>query len=108
MIHPSFQRFHINKLASKLNNDLENISYWAYQWKMQFNPDPNHQANEVIFSQKTNSNNFSHPSVKFNKNDISKCPHQKHLRIVLDEKLNFNAHVHQKNKKCNRIIGLIR
>ena len=28
--------------------------------------------------------------------------------IVLDSKLNFNAHVDQTFKKCNRIIGLIR
>ena len=42
----------IHKSASNLNGDLEKISYWAYHWKMQFNPDPNKQANEVIFSQK--------------------------------------------------------
>ena len=75
---------------------------------MQFNPDPNKQANEVIFSRKTSSNNLSHPPIKFNNNEISKCPHQKHLGIVLDSKLNFNAHVDQKIKKCNRIISLIR
>ena len=75
---------------------------------MQFNPDPNKQANEVIFSRKTSSNNLSHPPIKFNKIDISECPHQKHLGIVLDSKLNFNAHVDQKIKNCNRIIGLIR
>ena len=75
---------------------------------MQFNPDPNKQANEVTFSQKTNSNNLSHPPIKFNNNNISKCPHQKHLGIVLDSKLNFNAHVDQKIKKCNSMIGLIR
>ena len=34
--------------------------------------------------------------------------HQKHLGIALDSKLNFNAHVDQKIKKCNRIIYLIR
>ena len=34
--------------------------------------------------------------------------HQKHLGILLDSKLNFNAHVDQKIKQCNRIIGLIR
>ena len=39
-----------HKSASNLNDDLEKISYWVYQWKMQFNPDPNKQANEVIFS----------------------------------------------------------
>ena len=98
----------MHKSASNLNDDLEKISYWAYQWKMQFNPYPNKQANEVIFSRKTSSNNLAYPPIKFNNNDISKCPHQKHLRIVLDSKLNFHAHVDQKIKKCNRIIDLIR
>ena len=100
MIHPSFQRFMTHKSASNLNDDLENIIYWAYQWKMQFNLDSNKQTNEVIFSRKTSSNNLSHPPIKFS--------NQKHLGIVLDSKLNFNAHVDQKIKKCNRIICLTR
>ena len=95
--------YDIHKSASKLNDDLEKISYWAYQWKMKLK-----QANKVIFSRKTSSNNLSHPPIKFYKIDISECPHQKHLGIVLDSKLNFIAHVHQKIKKCNRIISLIR
>ena len=33
-----------------LNFDLKSIKNWAYQWKMQFNPDPKKQGNEVIFS----------------------------------------------------------
>ena len=103
-MHPSFQRFMTHNSASKHNDDLEKISYWPYQWKMQFNPDLNKQANEVIFSRKTSSNNLPHPPIKFNKIDISECPHQKHLGIVLDSKLNFNAHVDQKIKKRNRII----
>ena len=32
---------------SELNNDLQIISNWAFQWKMQFNPDPNKQSQEV-------------------------------------------------------------
>ena len=39
---------------------------------MQFNPDPNKQANEVIFSRKTRKS--SHPPVTFNNNDIKKYP----------------------------------
>ena len=35
------------------------------------------------------------------------CPHQKHLGIVLDSKLNFNRHIDKKNKKCNKLKGLI-
>ena len=60
---------------------------------MHFNPDPNKQANEVILFRKSNSKNFSYLPIKFNNTNITKCPHQKHLRIVLDSKLNFNPHV---------------
>ena len=28
------------------------INKWAFQWKMQFNPDPNKQAQELYFSKK--------------------------------------------------------
>ena len=44
----------INRSANELNCDLEKVSNWARQWKMQFNTDHNKQANEVIFSQKYN------------------------------------------------------
>ena len=64
---------------------------------MQFNPDPNKQANEVIFSRISNSSSFPYTPVKFNENNITKCSYQKHLGIVLDSKLNFNTHIEQKN-----------
>ena len=38
-----------------LNCDLEPISSWVYQWKLQFNADPKKQANEVIFPYKSNT-----------------------------------------------------
>ena len=31
----------VNKSVVELNADLEKINQWTYQWKMQFNPDPN-------------------------------------------------------------------
>ena len=36
--------------ANELNHDLKVISQWAYQWKMEFNPDLNKQVTEVLFS----------------------------------------------------------
>ena len=30
-----------------LNNDMRQISKWAYNWKMLFNPDPRKPAQEV-------------------------------------------------------------
>ena len=98
----------INRSVNELNCDLEKVSNWAYQWKMQFNPDPNKQANEVIFSRKSNSNSFPYPPVKFSENNITKCSYQKHLGIVLDLKLNCNTHIDQKIKKCNKLIGLMK
>ena len=35
--------------ANQLNRDLKVISQWAYQWKMNFNPDHNKQATELLF-----------------------------------------------------------
>ena len=91
-----------------VNCDLEKVSNWAYQWNMQFNPDANKQANEVIFSRKSNLNSFPYPPVKFNENNITKYSYQKHLGIVLDSKLNFNTHIDKKIKKCNKLIGLMK
>ena len=78
----------INESTNKLNADFK-------------------QANEVIFSRKS-TNNLSYPPARFNNNDIVKCPDQKHLGIVLDSKLNFDFHINQKIKKCNKLIGVIR
>ena len=97
----------VNESAKTLNTDLEKINQWAFQWKMQFNPDPNKQANEVIFSRKMN-NNLSYPPAKFNGNNITKGSDQKHLGVVLDSKLDFNTHIDQKIKKCNKLIGLMK
>ena len=89
-----------------LNSGLEIIKNWAYKWKMQVNSDPNQQANEVIFSWK--SNKYTYPPVTFNNNIIAACPHHEHLGVVLDLKLDFNIHIERKIRKCNKIIGLIR
>ena len=43
-----------DKSVKRLNNDLFAISEWAFQWKMQQNPDPSKQADEVYFSRKPN------------------------------------------------------
>ena len=86
----------INKSVNELSADLEKNSQYAYQWKMQSNPDLNKEANEVVFSRKSDSENVFHPPIKFNNSSIAKCPCQKHLGIVLDSKLNFNSHADEK------------
>ena len=38
--------------AKHLNDDLNRMNNWAFQWEMSFNPDPNKQTQEVLFSRK--------------------------------------------------------
>ena len=54
--------------ATQLNSDLEIISQWAYQWKMQLNADKNKQAIQVIFSQKRDRS--AHPLLYFNESEV--------------------------------------
>ena len=50
----------------ELNNDLTKISNWKFKLKMNFNTDPTKQAQEVIFSRKTQTQKYS--VIYFNKN----------------------------------------
>ena len=92
--------------SNKLNEDLSQISQWAYQWKMSFNPDVSKQAQEVIFSRKKNIGN--HPAVFFNNLPINRKSTKKHLGLLLDVKLNFSEHINGKLKKVTKSINLLR
>ena len=61
------------------------ISNWAFQWKMGFNPEPNKQAQEVIFSRKTDK-----------------------IGMEFDTRLDFNLHLKNLQNKVNKTIGLLR
>ena len=92
--------------ATTLNNDLCKINQWAYQWKMSFNPDPTKQAQEIIFSKKLVAKN--HPDLYFNQSKVKRVSAQKHLGLILDEKLNFNAHMKNTLDKVTKCIGILR
>ena len=55
--------------ANKLNQDLNRINNWAFQWKMSFNSDLSKQAQEVIFSRKLQKS--THPTLSFNNNEVT-------------------------------------
>ena len=92
--------------ADQLNRDLKVISDWAYQWKMQFNPDKNKQAIQVIFSQKRAKP--VHPPIFLNESEVKIKDEQKHIGMILDSHLNFNSHVREKIISVRRGIGVIR
>ena len=92
--------------ANNLNHDLDIIQRWAYQWKMEFNPDPTKQANEVLFSCKKSSPN--HPQLIFNGIVVSKVNDQKHLGLILDSRLSFEKHINGKIIKAKKIVGILK
>ena len=89
-----------------LNNDLTKISEWAVQWKMNFNPDPSKQAQELLFSRKISSKPY--PSLYFNDNPVHQVQLQKHLGLFLDQKSSFDEHIQCILIKAHKIIGMIR
>ena len=84
----------VTQSTNELNDHLKKISNWAYQWKMSFNLDKSKQAQEVIFSRKTQT--IIHLPAVFNNMPVVRSSCQKHLRIYLDEKLNFSNHIKEK------------
>ena len=62
---------------------------------MYFNLDKNKQAQNV-FSRKQSET--KHPQLLFNKTSVAYFSSQKHLGIILDEKLSFTNHVKVKTR----------
>jgi len=83
--------------ASDLNHDLELINKWAFQWKMAFNPDPNKQANEVLFSCKKKP--VIRPDLFFNGSLVPRVTNHKHLGLTLQPSLSFIKHINDKINK---------
>ena len=54
----------VNISAKEINDDLQKVNDWAFQWKMSFNPDPSKHTLEVIFSRK--SKRSTHLPLVFN------------------------------------------
>ena len=53
-----------NESANILNNDIQSISTWDYNWEMLFNPDSSKTAQEVLFSRKKKIQ--VHPTISLN------------------------------------------
>ena len=51
-----------NETTNIINNDLLQISKWAYNWKMSFNPDPKNWPRGSIFKNKQSTSSSNHKS----------------------------------------------
>ena len=92
--------------ANDLYHDLHIIQQWAYQRKMEVNPDPIKQATEVLFSCKKSSPN--HPQLIFNRIDVAKVNDQKHLGLILDSRLSFEKHLNEKIINAKKNVGILK
>ena len=72
---------------------------------MAFNPQPNKQAVEVLFSPKTNIPNY--PPLFFNGSTVFKGNVYKHIGLNLDPKLSFVT-LMKKINKAKKIIGILK
>ena len=97
--------YDVDITADKLHRDLDIISNWAHQWKMQFNPDKSKQAIHIIFSQRKNA--VDHPSMFFNGSEVDVKTGHKHFGMILDSKLNFRSHIREAIVKARRGIRII-
>ena len=70
---------------------------------MIFNLDLSKQAQEVIFSRKVKKP--SHSLLIFSNIHVNQIPYQKHLSMVLQDKLNFVEHLKYTANKVNKSIG---
>ena len=96
----------INNSASDPNEDLKKIGNWAFKWKMNFNPDPNKQAQEIIFSRKKTAS--SHPVLYFDNKPVKSTQIHKHLGMMLESNLSYDHHIKSILNKGNKTIGLLR
>ena len=73
---------------------------------MSFNLDPKKPMQEVLFSRK--NSNITHPTIYFNNVQVQRANQQKHLGIILDDKLNFKCHIDKVLTKTSKSIAVIK
>lgn len=72
---------------------------------MNFNLDPNKQAQEVYLPGKIKIDNSQNVTVK--RYNTGSCSSQKYSVLVLHENLKFNEHIQSKIIKCHKIIDMV-
>ena len=82
-----------NTTAEILNHDLTRIFERACRQKKAFKPDPS----------KTN-----HPNIIFNGNMVQNSADQKHIVLIMDEKLTFNGHITSKHTAVNELTSTLK
>ena len=78
----------------------------GFSMEKSFNPDPNKQAQEIIFTRK--SKNMRHIPLIFNKSKVFQSTTQKHSGLIVDNRLSFEEYLTTMGAKVSRTIALLR
>ena len=98
MAHPFFSFVNYSSISVyEISKDLELILEWSWKWKTSFNRDKNKQAQEVVFLRKLSKPKY--PQLLLIKVRIVFHSSQKHVFIVLDQKLSFTHHIEVEYRK---------
>ena len=73
---------------------------------MLFNPDSSKPVQKVLFSRRKKIQ--VHPTISLNNVQVERLSYQKHLGILLDEKLNFKQHIDSVISRVNKGIPVIK
>ncbi len=89
---------------NELQNDLDTIGQWAKTWGLEFKAS---KSWDLTFHS-TSKKLPTLPSMKLNNIIIPKTPTHKHLGIILDEHLNFAAHIDELARKYQNMVNALR
>ena len=92
--------------AAELIKDLEAITRWSIQWKLEFNPSISKQAIEVLFSNKRSKSKLD--PLYINGFQIKQSDDTKHLGVTLDSQLDFKVHIEEKLANAGSGLGLMK
>ena len=94
-----------SNIYANLQNDIIILQTWSDRWNLYFNMD----KCKVMHIGKANAR-FDYYMQK-NVNEvtlINKCTKEKHIGVIFDENLSFDAHIQSTINKANSMTGIIR
>ena len=92
----------VDDIESILNQDLSNISHWAKQWLVKFNPN----KTELLYFSLRNENTI--PKLYFEGTLINLVDDHKHLGVTLSSNGQWKTHIENILLSASKVIGIMR
>ncbi len=103
-IYRSFDHNNFHNPLLELQNDLEKIAKWSQTWGLDFKAS---KSWDVTFHS-ANKKPPVTPLLTLNNSIIPKTATHKHLGVILDENLNFKAHIDDLSRRYQNMVNTLR